>query len=111
MNTEVMITELKVVAEEHKNDGLFAFLSNITAICENMIPKLEQLEEYEEIGTVKECQDAMERLTPKVAKEDTSARYCKIYICPHCHKKFTRRESHNNCHYCGQAFKWETESD
>ncbi len=57
MNTETMIRELNAVAEKHKNDFVTTFQTNITAMCRDIIPKLEQLAEYEAIGTVKECRE------------------------------------------------------
>lgn len=56
MNTETMITELKAVADKHRNDKHFTFETNITAMCKDIIPKLEQLAEYEAIGTVEELE-------------------------------------------------------
>ena len=54
MDTETMIRELNAVAEKHKNDFVPTFQTNITAMCRDIIPKLEQLKEYEEIGTPNE---------------------------------------------------------
>ena len=54
MKTETMIRELNAVAEKHKNDFVPTFQTNITAMCRDIIPKLEQLKEYEEIGTPNE---------------------------------------------------------
>lgn len=60
MNTETMIKGLKSVAERHKNDFVPTFQTNISAMCRDIIPKLEQLAEYEKIGTAEECQEARE---------------------------------------------------
>lgn len=64
MNTETMIRELNAVAEKHKNNFTPTFQTNITAMCRDIIPKLERLAEYEAIGTVEECREAMERQEP-----------------------------------------------
>lgn len=80
MNTEAMIAELKVVAEKHKNDFVLTVQKNISAMCRDIIPKLEKLVEYEAIGTVEECREArqgksrglkrnMRRLTRKLDSE------------------------------------------
>ena len=42
-----MINQLKYEAEKHKNDSLFTGQTNITALCNDVIPKLEKLAEYE----------------------------------------------------------------
>lgn len=56
MNTETMIRQLNAVAEKHKNDFVPTFQTNISAMCRDIIPKLEQLAEYEKIGTVEEIE-------------------------------------------------------
>ena len=47
MDTKTMINQLKYEAEKHKNDSLFTGQTNITALCSDVIPKLEKLAEYE----------------------------------------------------------------
>lgn len=60
MKTETMITELKAVMEKHKNDFVPTFQTNISAMCRDIIPKLEQLAEYEKIGTIEEINDILQ---------------------------------------------------
>lgn len=48
MDTEAMIQQLEAVAEKHRKDKLNTFDTNITAMCEDVIPKLKQLKEYED---------------------------------------------------------------
>lgn len=102
MNTETMITELKAVAEKHKNDKLFTFHTNITAMCGDIIPKLEQLAEYEAIGTVEECREARERQRAKKRKLES---YCGFnsYECPACHTDVNHEN--NFCYKCGQRLE------
>ena len=47
METSTMINQLKYEAERNKNNSLFTGQTNITALCNDVIPKLEKLEEYE----------------------------------------------------------------
>lgn len=61
MTTERMIREVEAVAEKHKNDFVPTFQTNITNMCRDIIPKLELLAAYEAIGTVAECQAAVEK--------------------------------------------------
>ena len=47
MDTKTMIREVKNVAEKHKNDRKFTGQTVITDMCNDIIPKLEKLSEYE----------------------------------------------------------------
>lgn len=49
MNTERMITELESVAEKYRNKITFTGEVNITAMCEDVLPKLRKLKEYEDL--------------------------------------------------------------
>lgn len=49
MDTEVMIREISAVAEKHKNDFVPTCQTNITAMCMDIIPKLEELKIYEDL--------------------------------------------------------------
>lgn len=105
MNTETMITELKAVADKHRNDKHFTFETNITAMCRDIIPKLEQLAEYEAIGTVEECREARERKIPKKYKKIHPCKSVTYYQCPFCNGLLHINE--NFCGECGQAIDWE----
>lgn len=54
METDVMIRALKYTANKHKNDRLVTFDTNITVMCNDVIPKLELLKAYEDIGLTPE---------------------------------------------------------
>ena len=47
MDTKTMIREVKNAAEKHKNDRKFTGQTVITDMCNDIIPKLEKLAEYE----------------------------------------------------------------
>lgn len=49
MDTEMMIREISAVAEKHKNDFVPTCQTNITAMCMDIIPKLEELKIYEDL--------------------------------------------------------------
>lgn len=112
MNTETMITELKAVAEKHKNDKLFTFHTNITAMCGDIIPKLEQLAEYEAIGTVEECREARERQREKKVSNRTLLRdlngnpYTVRGDCPNCGSINLVSTNTDYCNACGQKLDW-----
>lgn len=58
MDTGTMIRELNNVAEKHSNDKLHTFDTNISAMCMDIIPKLEKLAQYEymeEKGLIAQC--------------------------------------------------------
>lgn len=111
MNTETMITELNAVAEKHKNDKLFTFQTNITAMCRDVIPKLEQLAEYEAIGTVEECRQAREK---QRAKKPVYPYLKSIPTCPNCGEVNLQHENeygnmdanYDFCPDCGQSIDW-----
>lgn len=102
MDTERMIRELKREANKHRYDTLRTFDTNITALCSAVIPKLEQLKQYEAIGTVDECRAARAKQEPMKVTDI----HVDEYYCPAC-------RSENNCDQgqigdkycpeCGQA--------
>lgn len=49
MNTERMINELESVVEKYRNKMTFTGEINITAMCKDIIPKLRQLKDYEDL--------------------------------------------------------------
>lgn len=108
MNTDTMIRELNAVAKKHKNDVVSTFQTNITAMCKDIIPKLEQLAEYEKIGTVEECQEARarERQRAKKPVKDEYNHDC----CPNCGWIVYKNEYGGrylpHCENCGQAIEW-----
>ena len=112
MNTETMITELKAVAEKHKNDKLFTFQTNITAMCGDIIPKLEQLAEYEAIGTVEECREQGKRQSTKKVKNRKLLRdfhnrpYSVRGDCPNCGREGLLSTNTDYCNVCGQKLDW-----
>lgn len=103
MNTETMITELNAVAEKHKNDFVPTFQTNITAMCRDIIPKLEQLAEYETIGTVEECREARERQRVKDIIHNPDGGVDEDWLCPSCGRFCSPYTEH--CQHCGQAVK------
>ena len=70
METKRMINQLKRVANKHMNDTLRTFDTNITALCRDVVPKLEVLARYEETGlTPEEIMDG-KMLTGWIPVED-----------------------------------------
>lgn len=120
MNTETMISELKAVAEKHKNDFVPTFQTNISAMCRDIIPELENLEEYEEIGAVEECREAMERQRekkPYIQSDGHGETELDCYECPNCdsflgYVSDCKDEQYQDsyCRNCGQAILWEEEN-
>lgn len=107
MDTETMIKELNAVAEKHKNDFVLTFQTNITDMCRDIIPKLEQLAEYEAIGTPEEYQEIKER---QEAKQPYiwgawDAAIPDMYDCPNCGESYgIGVDDYDHCPKCGQAF-------
>lgn len=110
MNTEKMITELKAVAEKHKNDTVYTFQTNITAMCRDIISKLGQLAEYEAIGTVEEYREARDRQISKKpniwgdGSDNEGNIIYDTYDCPNCGKSYeVDYHDYKHCPECGQA--------
>lgn len=91
METDYMIRQLKYTANKHKNDTLRTFDTNITALCNDVIPKLELLEKYEQ----EEKNGLLLRLPCKVGDIVYNKKLEKLYvieiriaddICFHCCK-------------------------
>lgn len=101
MDTERMIHELKRTADKHKNDKLLTFGTSITALCNDVIPKLESLRQYEAVGTLEECQEARERQQAKKAPTNSN-----FYACPKCGEIVSMRRKYSYCFECGQAIDW-----
>ena len=76
---------------------------------------IDECAEYEEIGTVEECREAMEKQKPKKCIEDSCPDHTH-YKCPSCGKiQKTKYDNStfgcilNNCSNCGQALEMEVE--
>lgn len=112
MTTKAMIAELNAVAEKHKDDLVHTFQTNITAMCRDIIPKLEQLAEYETIGTVDECREAMEKQklqTPDIWGDGYDKEgniIYEMYDCPGCGQSYEIDDKYEHCPKCGQALNW-----
>lgn len=48
METETMIRELRRTAQKHQNDVVPTFGTNITVMCNDILPKIEKLKQYED---------------------------------------------------------------
>ena len=63
--------------------------------------------EYEEIGTVEECREAVEKQKPKNIVKIREGEYC----CPKCYTVYDDCIfEYDHCINCGQAIKWGTEN-
>ena len=69
---------------------------------------IDECAEYEEIGTVEECREAVEKQKPKKPR-DIEYDYS-YFICPTCGEGIyvsDNFESHKFCLNCGQAIQWD----
>lgn len=76
---------------------------------------IEELRSYQEIGTVEECREAVEKQKPKIPDyegdgyEDGYMVY-DTWICPNCGTKYEiDNDEYEHCPKCGQAIQWENE--
>ena len=75
---------------------------------EDAVHNAELLDEYEEIGTIEECREAVEKQKAKKPKKTESEgyRYTDTYRCPNCGGNFSGTGIANYCYHCGQKLDW-----
>ena len=97
------MTENELTLEEYQATGLTP--EQIEAMQGHNVALIEQLADYQAIGTVEEFRSAVERQKPKkpVYVNDSGIRYTDMYRCPHCEKGFTGTGIAHFCYHCGQA--------
>ena len=88
-----------------KENGAFSGVE-LAMIATNLMT----LEQYQSIGTVEECREAVERMKPKKVKKiqipNTSwSKACTRFECPSCNKFLNYMEL-SHCGLCGQALNW-----
>ena len=71
------------------------------------IKALEEIQQYQAIGTVEECREARERQKPKKYKKIHPCKSVTYYQCPCCNGLLHINE--NFCGECGEAILWEDE--
>lgn len=74
---------------------------------------LEACANYEEVGTMEECREAVEKQKPKkpIKAEESRIRYTEGYICPRCGGGFSGTGIAGYCYHCGQAIDWSEEEN
>ena len=78
----------------------------LVKMCGTVGKVIEECAEYEEIGTVKECREAMEKQKRKLVKNPYGTSYIwKAGYCPVCGCGVTARWDYCQC--CGQKLDWE----
>lgn len=80
-------------------------------ICEAIdisISALKEIQQYQEIGTLEKCEEAVEKQKPKLCEFYGDEEDGKI-LCPNCGKHFTGTGIAGFCYHCGQRLKWEEE--
>ena len=74
---------------------------------------LQDVRNYRKIGTVEECQEAVEKQKPKAVmnrkllKDFHGSPYCIQGDCPNCECKSIKATATNYCYVCGQKLKWD----
>lgn len=78
------------------------------------IGSLEEIQQYQAIGTVEECREAVEKQTAKKPKLNYKPRFLgkATYTCPKCgncclEEFANERQNNNYCWDCGQAIQWD----
>ncbi len=77
------------------------------------IDTLKEIQQYRDIGTVEECQEARELQNPKQPNvwgdgcDDEGGIIYDMYDCPNCNKSYEiDYEKYDFCPNCGQAIDW-----
>ena len=82
-------------------------------VIEMAISSLKEIQQYREIGTVKECREAVEKQKPKKPRLNYKPKFFgkATYTCPRCGncclEEFANERQRNNyCWDCGQKLEW-----
>ena len=84
---------------------------------EEAIKALKEVQQYREIGTVEECQEAVEKQKPKKVQCESDCKYCDGFIryrigkCPICGEWYNDKDEYNYCHKCGNKLNWSNENE
>lgn len=80
---------------------------------EEAVKALKEVQQYQEIGTVEECREAVKKQKPKKPDyegdgyDDKGELVYDTWICPNCDKKYeVDYDDYKHCPNCGQAIKW-----
>lgn len=116
MDTGTIISNLKKVEEDHKDDKVFTGQLNIAEMAHDVRKRLEELKPYEDTGlTPSEIRELKERDKAKAPEEIQDAFGDTRLICPHCRNSvinyFNRRRPPQFCMICGQRLKYGRNDD
>ena len=84
--------------------GVVYINPNRRADLKNAISAMQDLQQYEKIGTLEEVREAVEK---QKRKKPCASNRC--YVCPHCGLVTSLRIKHNYCDACGQHIDWSEE--
>ncbi len=107
---DTAIAALKEVQEYHATErtpdmvsGLIGGYNRARKQCQEATSQLKQ---YEEIGTLEKCQEALNKQAEKLVRDQQKTKYIwAAGYCPVCGTGITSRW--NYCQNCGQKVKWE----
>lgn len=73
------------------------------------ISAINELQQYKQLGTLKEVREAVEKQTAKKPNDvgTEGYRYTDTYRCPTCGGNFSGTGIANYCYHCGQRLGWE----
>lgn len=80
--------------------------------CEIAVKVLEEIQQYRAIGTVDECQAAIEKQNPQPPDiwggscDKEGNIICDTYDCPGCGQSYEIDDKYKYCPECGQAINW-----
>lgn len=116
---EELSNELRMITDiisycrdfENNNDLALAYRIKRQKAMEAAISALKEIQQYQEIGTVEECREAVGKQKPKkprilVSRGGKGGKYC---ICPRCEAVTGKHIPF--CRLCGQAIDWSNENE
>ena len=116
---EELSNELRIITDiisycrdfENSNDLALAYRIKRQKAMEAAISALKENQQYQEIGTVEECREAVGKQKPKkplilVSRGGKGGKYC---ICPRCEAVTGKHIPF--CRLCGQAIDWSNEDE
>lgn len=111
------MTEKEAIEALRLEDGIEFYgkprrIADFCNALDGAIRALEEIQQYQAIGSVEECQEAVEKQKPK--KPILDVIYHQQYYCPNCelviYQKFDKKDKKLDvCKWCGQAIDWSAE--
>ena len=109
------MTEKEAIEILENRTKYYIQAQDIVAFC-MAIKALEEIQQYQEVGTVEECREAREKQVLKKPDyegngyDDKGKLVYDIWICPSCGERYeVDYDDYEHCPKCGQVIDWSKE--